>query len=467
MEVEQGEHGQQQTPPTQRVIIASGELEPVQQHERLTVIDALRGFAIFGIFTVNITFFAEPLLEGLNHGNLAEAAAHELWAWMAMRVFSEYKFVSLFSLLFGIGLVIQMNRAKQRGANFAPVFMRRLLVLAGFGIIHGLLVWYGDVLLMYAAAGFILLAMREMSPRALLFSAIGFFLAGWFILSTCVAAGMLKSASQSAGSSSPEAVTEKSGDAGLAAIDSGAGAESVDDRWDRWWEAIASSNFNVEGPEFARAETIAYKEGPFLAAFIMRSLTYAMGVVFSFVLGGFGLRILAMFLLGAALMKWNFFDASRRVWHVRLFAAGFAIGLPLEALMAAAYWSSGFDMNWMTLGSESLHYLGSAALFLGYVGGMTLLASSHAAGFITKALAAVGRMALTNYLAQSVIATFIMYWWGLGLFGEFDRAQQLLLVVCIFLGQIALSVVWLRYFRFGPMEWLWRSLTYGKLQSFR
>src|SRR5690606_20445306 len=137
----------------------------------------------------------------------------------------------------------------------------------------------------------------------------------------------------------------------------------------------------------------------------------------------------------------------RRIWHVRLFAAGFAIGLPLEALMAAAYWSSGFEMNWMTLGSESLHYLGSAALFLGYVGGMTLLASSHAAEFITKALAAVGRMALTNYLAQSVIATFIMYWWGLGLFGEFDRAQQLLLVVCIFLGQIALSIVWLRCFR--------------------
>ncbi|MDY7107789.1 MAG: DUF418 domain-containing protein, partial [Planctomycetota bacterium] len=161
---------------------------------------------------------------------------------------------------------------------------------------------------------------------------------------------------------------------------------------------------------------------------------------------------------------WNFFDPSRRRWHVRCCIFGWGIGLPLEVLNTSSYFMSGFSMSWLSVGTELIHQLSSMLLALGYAGTICLLVIGRRPNPLSRAVASVGRTALSNYLLQTILATTLCYWWGFGLFGELSRAQQLVVVAAIIVGQTILSVLWLRVFIIGPLEWLWRTLTYGRLQ---
>ena len=183
-------------------------------------------------------------------------------------------------------------------------------------------------------------------------------------------------------------------------------------------------------------------------------------------LGGFLFRIVGMFRVGRALMKLEFFSAERRRWHWALCLFGLGAGLAGELGAAGLLLTLdiGEGFTWPIAFTDLIHQLASLALCLGYVGAVTLVVSSGIVRPVMGALAAVGRMALTNYLLQSVVATGLMYWWGLGLFGEVTRVNQILLVVLIYVAQVAGSVLWLRWFTMGPCEWAWRTLTYLKLQ---
>jgi uncharacterized protein len=176
------------------------------------------------------------------------------------------------------------------------------------------------------------------------------------------------------------------------------------------------------------------------------------------------LRVLAFFLLGMVLMRAGFFEPHRRAWHARACVLGLAIGLPGEVLVAAGWMVSDFHPTAVSAAGESLHALTSAALCLGYAGTILLLVYSGALRLLMAALAAVGRMALSNYILQTIVCTWISYWWGLALFGELSREQMVLLAVAIFAAQLVLSPIWLSVFTMGPLEWMWRTLTYGRRQ---
>ena len=467
-------------------------LGPIAEPQRIVTLDVLRGFALFGIFMVNMQFFALPFAEFVAPKAFDDGPVTERLAWAFVKFLFEYKFISLFSLLFGVGLVIQMARAEARGRRFAPVFLRRLVVLALMGLVHGLLLWYGDILFIYACVGTILLLCRRARAKYLLIAA-GAIVALVLTLQIAFLGVMLvfADALELSDGSSPPAVTVPSDEPAsedspaaelevAPADDDAAGGEVAteapqesDLAWSErnpelaerfpWLAVMIDSEFNMVGDTWLDAETAAYETGPFTDALGFRGVTYVLVVVAAVL--SYGWRALSMFFLGAALMKLQFFLPARRVWHRRLCVWGLGIGLPLElAFTSLAYFGTSEGKFAPTMLGGLLHEVGSYAMCLGLVGGMTLLVSSGAMRWLTGAMACVGRLALSNYLLQTVVSTSIMYWWGLAWFGDVTRVQQLGLVLLIYAAQLVASVIYLRFFTIGPLEWLWRTVTYMRPQ---
>jgi|TARA_B110000259_G_scaffold141822_1_gene159710 uncharacterized protein len=177
--------------------------------------------------------------------------------------------------------------------------------------------------------------------------------------------------------------------------------------------------------------------------------------------------VLAMMLLGMAFFKWGLLDASRSSRDYWLLViAGIGLGLPLNYLETATYISSGFEIYWAG-GNRPSYDVGRLTLAVGYIGIVMLICKHALMPWFRSALAAVGQLALTNYLSQSLICNFIFMGFGLGLFGDLQRYQAYLVVLGVWIFQIVFSLVWLRLYRFGPAEWLWRSLTYKQSQPLR
>lgn len=433
-------------------------LAPVAAHERIFALDVLRGFALLGIFMVNMPFFSMPFMSAVWDPSLAEAPASEQISWAIVKVFFEYKFVSMFSLLFGVGFTVQLMRAKARGGNFVPVYLRRMAVLFAMGLIHALLIWYGDILLIYSVIGLALFISIPLKSKALIGAAAAVLTFGAILAVGMAALTML------APSFEPPA-SDTSQDEGVQEQTSSEVSPPAQPRRRLADLDARNGEFDPNSEAWKEVETNAFKHGPFIEAMLLRAVSYAYTIVFTML--GFGWHILAMFLLGAALMKLDFFSARFVGWHRALAFGLFPLGLAIEG--ASAYWSWGeaFEMGWHFVVVAGLHEFSSVFMSLGYVGIWCLIVHSGALRAVTKAFSNLGRMALTNYLLQSLTATFLMYWWGLGWFGDVSRAQQIGLVISIYLGQMLLSALWLRVFTIGPMEWLWRSLTYLRPQPLR
>ncbi len=461
------------TPPTEPPppAVSPRPLGPVQEPERIVTLDVLRGFAIFGIFMVNIAFFAMPMAKIIDHGSMADAPLVDQISHAIVRAFFEYKFVSLFSLLFGVGLVIQMGRAEQRGRPFVPVYLRRTFLLMLFGLAHALLLWYGDILFIYSVVALLVLLLRKLSSKALMGLAAGAIALSVLFAGVFAALGVIfpppsqdAAEVEAVASAEPAGATEiaiESPAADAAAEDSLEG--EADDRWERFVAAKEASTWQPGDEATAEMEAIAYNEGPMTLTLLVRAFTFAIMLVFV-AFTGFGFRVVGMFLLGMALMKLNFFSAQRRRWHWAFCILGLLIGVPGELWLVWSYHLSDYELSWTQAGAEVFHNISSLALCLGYVGAITLIVRAGLLRRLTYAFSCVGRTALSNYLLQTIIATYLMYWWGLGWFNEVSRPQQLALVVGIYAAQMVLSVLWLRVFTIGPFEWLWRSLTYLKPQ---
>ncbi len=441
---------------------------PVPETQRLATLDLLRGFALFGIFMVNMQFFTMVFSEMIRPGVYDDGPVIDVLVWGFVKTFFEYKFISLFSLLFGAGMVVQMTRAETAGRPFVRTYLRRIGVLAVIGLIHGFLLWYGDILFVYALVGTALLLARKWRPRTLFITA-GTIIAFFFAAQLAIAIGVIV-----------VAVTGGFGDNGDA--EQPPVVEVVQDRlepeppiWSEknpklagrfpWMAAMFDSKFDATSERWVIAETTAYKEGPLTEAFAFRALTYTLLVVVSFFT--YGWRVLATFLIGAALMKLGIFASSAGRWHRRLFFIGMGLGVPAELANAWLTYVAAGDNTGLLLFGAALHEPGSLLMCLGFVGGAGMVVSSGIMPRLVRAISAVGRLALSNYLLQTVVATFLMYSWGLGYFGDVPRPWQIALVLAIYALQIPLSVLWLRYFTIGPMEWIWRSLTYMKRQPMR
>ncbi len=443
---------------------------PVPEPERIASLDLLRGFALLGIFMVNIQFFSMPFGEMFSPAVYRGGPAADLVAWGITKTLFEYKFISLFSLLFGAGMAMQMTRARQRGRPFVPVYLRRMLVLFLIGLAHGFFLWYGDILAGYAALGTVLLLARNWRPKTM------FITAGSIIAFFCVLQLGIGIAVFALRDRPDTAVEQTTAATDTEATDTEATEPDDNEPWSErnpnlaarypWLAAMFDSKFRLTSDRWRDAETKAYKEGPLIDASAFRAFTYLLAIFAGLV--GYDWRVLAMFLIGAAFMKLGVFQPGRSRWHARLFVLGFAVGLPLElANTWLMFHGMGGDRLDMAMIAASLHEAGSASMCLGLVGAAGLIVTAGVVRRAVSALSAVGRLALSNYLLQTVVTTFLMYWWGLGWFGDLTRPWQITLVLAIYGLQIPLSVLWLRAFTIGPMEWLWRSLTYLKLQPMR
>lgn len=466
----------QSVPPTEPTadlpqMVVGEPMNPVAATERIHTLDVLRGFAIFGIFMVNIAFFSMPLMSIANPSLMADASSNDQLAHAIVRAFFEYKFVSLFSLLFGMGLAIQMIRAEKRGRPFVPLYLRRIFVLMLLGLAHALLLWYGDILFIYSIVALIALLMRKLTPRTLLI-----IFGGVILLSVTVGAGFLalgvyfgpqaqdnvQSQETTQVESSPSILSGKTNDL-AAEVDQTTVDAVSDDRWERFTSTLKEATWQPGDAATSELSIIAYKEGPMLATLIMRAIVFGMMLIF-IALTGFGFRVIGMFILGIALMKMQFFDRKRKKWHVMMCVGGLLLGIPGELWLVWSYHTDNYQVGWVQVGVETIHNLSSLALCLGYVGTITLIVQAGLLRWLTYAFSCVGRTALSNYLLQTIVATYIMYWWGLGMFNDVSRPQQLAIVVSVYSCQLVLSVLYLQVFSIGPFEWLWRSLTYLKLQ---
>lgn len=407
-------------------------LAPVAPAERIGTLDALRGFALLGILLMNIEGFVGPLYGTIDGLNPRLTGADRI-ADGLIYFFVQGKFFTLFSLLFGMGFTVMSQRAAAAGRPFAGIYWRRGLVLLAIGLAHALLIWSGDILVTYALMSFLLLAFRDASGRTLLVVAVLAFLAPLGLTMLYGAVGSLMQAT-------PE----------LAA---------------RWEQVLAGQNQMLAA--MTEGQRQAYGAGSFAEATVQRAKDFGMALMNLMTLGPL---VFAMFLLGAWFVKSGAIAAPAR--FPRLFAGLRWITLPLgTALMLVSFLlqptldQTDIDLRFST--AFSLGMLGSALMCLGYAGWLVRGLQSPTLAQPLQWLAPAGRMALTNYLGQSLICTLIFYGYGLGYFERLPRAWQVPFALALFALQVLWSRWWLRHFRFGPAEWLWRTLTYLKPQPMR
>ncbi|MBN1305442.1 MAG: DUF418 domain-containing protein [Anaerolineales bacterium] len=412
---------------------SNSSFSPVQQAERIQIVDILRGFALFGILFVNMMIFSRPIQVILFPADPALPWFERAAEWL-IHFAGESKFYALFSLLFGLGLTLLMERVEGRGGKFVPLYLRRLLVLLGFGLIHAFLIWMGDILILYALLGLLLILFRKAKTRTLLI---------WTVI--LVALPLLFNAAATVlvelGRSVPES------------------AQQI--------EAAFAETIAAYQSDLARAYRV-YANGNFAEITEQRIYDYtSMGFTAYFVMG---FNVMAMFLLGVYFGKRGIFrdlQAHRGLFR-KCLAWGLTLGLGGNAIYATLIPSmSRIEPSWPLLLATVAQGIGAPLLMLAYVSAFCLLALSPVWGKRIQVLAPVGQMALTNYLTQSIVCTLIFYSYGLGLFGKMGAAQGIGLTIAIYLLQIPFSHWWMKHFKYGPVEWLWRSITYGKPQPMR
>ncbi len=397
--------------------------EPVAQAQRLESVDVLRGFALLGILVMNIQSFSMVGAAYANPTVLGPLAGVEYWVWYAGRLFFDLKFMALFSMLFGAGVVLMSeNRATNSNRPWGFHY-RRMAVLLVFGLMHAHLLWYGDILVAYALCGTLVYLLRKRPPRQLLVLALPAIAVPSLLF---VFFGL---------------TMPYWGDVAV---------QEMREMWSPTAEAI-------------RTETEVY-QGPWTGQMTHRAPTALLFETFIFAIYLLW-RCSGLMLLGMALYKWGIISASRSPRFYKTMAAtGMAIGLSIIVYGTCRNEANGWTVEYSKFLGSNYNYWGSLFVAIGWIGVVMLACKSSWTARLRRPLAAVGQMALTNYLMHTVICTTIFYGHGFGLFGQIDRAGQLAVVAGVWAFQLVASPLWLGTFRFGPAEWLWRTLTYMQLQ---
>jgi len=387
----------------------------------------VRGIAILGILLVNMAHFSYPDLYlhliGPDNFFTANWSDADQLTVKLLHIFVQTKFIYMFSFLFGFGMIIMMERAEAKSQKFAPIYIRRLFALLIFGMIHAFFIWDGDVLTDYAILGFVLLAFRKRRPKTLLIWAIALYMLFAIPLALSAAIPIEESAE----------MTE--------------------------WQAEMA----VESEQNAKQALENYGEGTFLQIAKQRvhDRMYYMSMngmaslnpILYFLAN---IPYFCMFLLGA-------YFAKRKILHrpnehkpalKKLLMIGLLIGLPSSMI-------SGLAEN------DALLFIGAPFLMLFYIIAAVFLLERPWGKKILMPFAAVGRTAFTNYIMQSVIATTLFYNYGFGLYGKVNPFLGLFISLGIFFVQLIISNYWLKHFRYGPLEWVWRIATYKKVPQFR
>lgn len=395
---------------------------PVSLSERILFIDVLRGMALFGILAANMRAFFAPI-DAYGHIGVLFPGRADVLAQAFITALIQGKFISIFSFLFGMGFAIQMSRAEARGARFMGFYPRRLLALALFGVIHGILIWAGDILLTYAISGAILLLFRKRQQKTLLWWAGGLFALP--IVASSVFLGLYFSRFHRAWMD-PKPPDMKELSRVIDVYAHGTIRQILAQNWVEWKRALPTEGFAVYA----------------VALFLLGMWVWRAGIV-------------------------QRLDEYKPVLK-RVCAWCIPVGLILSVYVATvgAVVPPGTVSLWGWFAGV-LWLPGSHILAAGYMSGLALIFLNQDWRRYLLLFAAVGRTALTNYMLQSVLCTLFFYHYTTGLYGRIGPAMGLVSTVILFGGQIVASNWWLRRYRFGPMEWLWRGMTYGKFPSMR
>jgi uncharacterized membrane protein YeiB len=475
--------------------MADERLAPVAANERITTLDVIRGIALFGIFLMNIEFFNRPIAE-LDVGLPPGATGLDYWAGWFVHVFVRSKFWTMFSLLFGMGFAVMLARAEAVGRPFLAPYIRRTLALAVIGAAHFILVWNGDILFDYAMGAAFLLVVFHARPKLLLW------IAGAALLCAAIAGGLHATGYKQipwapflglgvpvlflglvaravrkwpanglrnvglvlflvpcfgmmvAGLATPQATQAERDRAALREAATPAEQskvrEAIAERGKQLAEhekKVATERRIMSSGTWAEAVAFRLEHFPKAAAqHVFFSLFFVLGM---FMLGAWFIRSGLMANPGAHL------DIYRKL---AMFGIPLGIGLTIVAASIATTHVRGVNDS-LYMFAMGLTMAASLPACLGYVSAIVLLFHSERFRGVMALFAPAGRMALTVYLTQSVLCTTLFYGYGLGWWGM-GRTLQLAFCVVVFALILVACHAWLARFRYGPMEWLWRSVTY-------
>lgn len=406
-------------------------LSPVQARDREIFMDVLRGFAILGIFIANLgsglSWYSEQA--SVSGPYIVPEWDHKMT--MLHHWFIEGKFYSIFSLLFGWGIALQVKRGMAGGGNPLPTLRRRLFFMLLLGACH-LLIWPGDIVFFYALLGFLLLPLRRFSNKTLLITGAVLLLSPILLYAMKMTWPQLNHPA--------EWLNKK----GVEVTGSLTRVTSEEDfmklmKEGSWWDQLKA---NIGGFFFRYSYLLFVSRIP---------------------------KVLGMFLIGYVVGRSGFYKKAvenKRILYL-IMAAGFAIGLPCNYFLAQ--YMGHHNMEYYTLKKEGLYQtivyaLGVAPLAMAYVAALALLFQASVCRKGLSLLAPVGKMAFSNYITQSLVGNFVFLGAGLGMMGQVGPVYYTLFGIGVFVLQVIASTLWLRYFNFGPLEWLWRSATYKKWQ---
>jgi len=398
--------------------LTTNRLNPVQPAERINEIDIIRGLALFGILMVNMSYFKAPLYFERFPSEFP-AGIEQLSAWFIQLLFTG-KFYAIFSFLFGLGFYIFMERTLEKGYKLVPIYKRRLFALLCFGLLHLVLFWSGDILFTYALGGFGLLIFRKMSIDSIQKWIVGLFTAS--VLLNCIVY-FLKGMS----------------------------------------EFLVGEDYQAMLAEMMDIAITAYTKYGFFELIAFRAENEIPNVLLSALIGVF--LVLPYFLCGLYAGKKEIFkDLRGNIAQLkRICKWGFLFGslfLLLFSLIETGIWPTHIMIRYGLL--SGFNYVASIFLFPAYIATVLLALQANFWQRLLAPLASAGRMALTNYLSQTLICVLLFYGYGFGLYSKVSIAEGIILTVVIFMFQIGFSNLWLRKFNYGPLEWLWRLLTYKK-----
>ena len=427
---------------------ATAAFVPVTNSERILPIDIMRGFVLCGILLMNITGFGlygaygNPTVSGGSTG-------WDLYAWITTNMVFEGTMRALFSLLFGVGTYIILDRLTKNhaGIKAADIYFRRLMWMLVFGLIHGyLLLWTGEILYDYAIMGLLLYSFRNLAPKTLVWIAMLLFCIGAFWTY-----------------SEYKEDQKLVADVAIAKTYTAQGKELTKElkAATARWEKIEDKK---SAKSVAEANEKMHKGYLSLVAYLA---TYNKETDTIWVYRYDLWDVLSMMLLGIAFYKWNMFSGQKSYRFYGLMVLfGYAIGLTTNYYEVTSIMNGNF--SFLAFSKANITYdLGRVPMAIGHIGLIMIFTKLPILGWLKLRIAAVGKMALSNYIMHSLICMIIFTGVGFSMFGKLHRHELYYIVFAVWIFQLILSPIWLTYFHFGPIEWLWRRLSYQYKPPFR
>ncbi len=398
-------------------------LSPVPNTDRIVSIDLLRGLAVLGILIMNIQHFSMPVAAYINPTAYGDLTGLNRWVWIFSHILANGKFMSIFSMLFGAGVLLFTGRVELKGLNSAAFHYRRMGWLLLFGLMHSYLLWTGDILVSYSICGMLVFLFRSKRPSMLIRIAFAFFMVP-MLLDLLFAWSM------------------------------------------PYWpeEAVRSTMVSWKpGTEIIEHYLDVYRSG-WLEQMELRVPGTIMMQTGYFLMQPFW-RVMAMMLLGMALFKWQILSSGRSSrFYLKMALIGLVTGYLLSGLGVFLNFKNQWTMEFSMFLGTQFNYIGSVGVALGYTALVMLFSKSAGYAGIKRMFSAVGRMAFSNYILMTLLCTLLFYGHGAGLYGSVDRKFQVIIVLAIWIPIMIISPLWLKRFRFGPLERIWRALTYWSWQ---